>query len=131
MPNSLENGGLIDAIKQLIEITPIKILFKTTDLTLHLDKNLEIALYRVLQEFINNTLKHAKASLVSISVSKLDSKLEINISDDGVGFKPSTIKTYEGRGMHTMKSRIESFGGEFSFHSEKDKGVQLNILFYD
>lgn len=89
---------------------------------------IEITLYRVITELLNNTLKHAMAKHVSISMIENDGKIIVDYHDDGLGFDYSKmIQEKKGLGLFNIVSRINSVGGVISFKSEKEKGVYVNI----
>jgi PAS domain S-box-containing protein len=128
MPASLENGGLIFALEQLIQKTPFPIYFETNLRTLKLTNKQEVVIYRVIQEFINNSIKHAKGTKMDIKIVQIKNSVIFTLSDDGVGFSIKSTKS-NGRGMHTMQSRIESHGGKYLLTSKKGEGVVLKISF--
>ena len=86
-------------------------------------------LYRVFQEFINNTTKHAEAKNIIINIEQNDEQLILEISDDGKGFDIEKMKFTDGRGMDTMKTRIETFGGKSVLNSTIGEGTKLQIKF--
>ena len=83
-------------------------------------------IYRIIQEAINNALKYAKADKISVSIDKIDEKIKIQISDNGVGFDKDSIT--QGNGLQNMQKRIEEIGGTFNLESELDKGTKISIL---
>jgi len=87
----------------------------------------EIILFRILQEFLSNVLKHAKASKLFVCLEYKEYSLEITAVDDGEGFDPS-IKTTSS-GMETMKSRAALLDASFSIDSEKGKGTKLFLKY--
>jgi signal transduction histidine kinase len=82
--------------------------------------------YRVMQEAINNALKYANPNQIAIDVTKIDDKVSVKISDNGVGFDLKTVE--KGNGLNNMRKRIESIGGVFSMQSEVGKGTTISIL---
>jgi signal transduction histidine kinase len=82
--------------------------------------------YRVMQEAINNALKYANPNQIAIDVTKIDDKVSVKISDNGVGFDLKTIE--KGNGLNNMQKRIESIGGVFSMQSEVGTGTTISIL---
>ncbi|MDR6406489.1 signal transduction histidine kinase [Chryseobacterium geocarposphaerae] len=85
-------------------------------------------LLRITQEFIQNSIKHAKCKNIFINLNTSEESLwELNIKDDGVGFDKSNIKS-NGIGLTNMKNRAEIIGADFSLDSEKSKGTTLNII---
>jgi len=85
-----------------------------------------IILFRILQEFFNNTLKHAKSPKLNVTLNYKPSNLEIKIEDKGVGFNIGNLKK-GGLGLETMKSRAALIGASFELDSEINKGTSLYI----
>lgn len=129
MPSVLDKGGLIYAIQQLIEKINLNINFNSNVEEIALDNATQVSLYRVIQEFINNTIKHAEAQKIEINIQQTKHKLIISISDDGKGFNMKTLPLHDGRGLNTMKSRVETFGGNYVFLSKVGVGSKLKIIF--
>ncbi len=129
MPSILEKGGLTYAIKQLIETTAFEIQYFSNVSTLKLNKKQELAVYRVIQEFINNSIKHAFGTKITIKIEELDNKITIKASDNGIGFKQEINLKSDSRGLNTMRSRIESFGGKYELSSSPKHGTSLKIMF--
>lgn len=82
-------------------------------------------IYRTIQEAINNSIKYANASIISINVKKMDNQTKITISDNGIGFNEATIE--KGNGLQNMKKRIEEIGGKFMLSSSID-GTKIEVL---
>ena len=133
MPNSLDQKGYLAAIEELAyRINKTEVLKVNVENNLKeglfLDKNQEIALYRVTEEFINNSMKHANASTINIVTALINDQQQIIIEDDGKGFDIEKVNL-EGRGMGTMKGRIETFNGTFVLESELELGTKAIIWF--
>ena len=131
MPNTLEEFGLLDAVKELCNTTRYgrKIEFEIfhPEEIPQLQKKLEIDIYRVIQEFINNSMKHSNASTITI-IFKCDEKnLQIILSDDGEGFDHSTRST-KGMGLQNVQSRVKSHKGDIQIRSEKGKGTTYTAI---
>ncbi len=92
---------------------------------LHLKTDIELNLYRIVQEQLNNILKYAKASVINIEMSTVKNKLFLSISDNGVGF--DTVSTEKGIGLSNMKRRAELFSGSFEIFSFPGKGCEVVI----
>ena len=125
--------GLKTAINDLFEVV------KTTkQLTIqseiHLDSpipnDLSINIYRILQELVNNTLKHSKANSIYLDISAVNGEyVSIIYEDNGVGLKPSTTqKPKTGIGMSNIRMRVEKFGGELTVEPQ-EKGFSAVIEF--
>jgi len=94
--------------------------------TLKLSSVAGMNIYRTIQEAVNNALKYAEASSISIEGKSIGENIEITISDNGKGFDESTV--VKGNGLFNMEKRIEDMGGIFNFSSEPDNGTVITIL---
>lgn len=88
----------------------------------------EIIIFRIIQEFLSNVLKHSKASKLMVGLVYKESFLEITVIDDGIGFDQKVIS--KSSGMETMKKRAELLNSPFSITSEEGKGTQLFLKYY-
>ena len=85
-------------------------------------------IYRVIQEFINNSIKHAKPSIISINISYLPKTLNITISDNGCGFNyEDKLNLNKGIGLRNMQSRIQIVNGDFTLNSTLNQGTKLFV----
>jgi len=91
----------------------------------------ENCLYRIAQECLNNIIKHSKANSFSVNLSVDDSVVTMLISDDGIGFKPSTIfeNKYisDGLGLINMQERVEKLNGNFHIDSSQNNGTVVLV----
>ncbi len=87
--------------------------------------DLKLNVYRIIQEQVNNIIKHAQASNVNIELDSDDRFIYVRIDDDGKGFHPR--KKGKGIGITNMINRVESFNGELSVKSSPGKGCELSI----
>lgn len=94
-----------------------------------LPKDKKLVLIRVIQECLNNAIKHASPSHITIRIYKNQKERKIEITDDGYGFDTSVQSS--GSGMTNLKKRMETIGGEFSLSSTPGKGthIRLNLPF--
>lgn len=92
-----------------------------------IDKKSSIIIFRILQEFFSNTIKHSKASKLIVTLKYTDSLLIITAKDNGIGFLSQEKK--EGIGLSNIKSRAKLIGAEAIFSSEKNKGTTLLIKY--
>ena len=83
-------------------------------------------IYRTIQEAVNNALKYANATEIVVAIDKVNDKININITDNGIGFDKDVI--IEGNGLQNMQKRIEEIGGTFDIKSEPEKGTKIAIL---
>lgn len=128
----IKEVGLSDSVKDLAEeimlVHPIRIRFTCENIDEKaLTDKLKLNVYRIIQEQINNTLKHAKAKTIDIIIQQCDEKLSVSIADDGIGF--DTSKRKNGVGITNIKSRSELFNGIVLLASIEGKGTTLSITF--
>lgn len=134
-PSILDDFGLVAAItwltKNTLEIAGIQVDLKVFRQERNLSPELRIALYRIVQESINNILKHAGAKNVTISLFFDKNSVRLGIKDDGTGFDvTNTVYSKErprGLGITGMKERVELFNGTFSIRSNCPGGTEINI----
>lgn len=84
-------------------------------------------IFRIIQEAINNSIKHSGADKITVSVFIESKKFCVSIIDNGKGIVNKTSKMINGNGIENMKRRAEEIGAEFSINSEKNKGVQIFV----
>ncbi len=93
-----------------------------------IDKKIEINLYRIIQEAVNNIIKHSKATRVSIRLYEDDGRIYLKISDNGCGFRKGMLKfNKNGLGLIGMKERANLLNGEFSISSTPKRGTKLEV----
>jgi len=132
MPGVLSKFGLREAIEDLFE--NVEEAGKTeVDLKLscgegRLPQNMEIMIYRVIQEMINNTLKHAKATRISFTVSRTEKEIRMEYGDNGTGFDEEKLPHGKNLGLSGIRSRVEYLGGTVELKSEKGKGTVYTIF---
>jgi Signal transduction histidine kinase len=90
-----------------------------------LEKEYELALYRITQELINNVLKHAEAKHVSLQIGQRDEKIILMIEDDGKGFDVGNYK--DGYGLRNLEARTKSLHGVMTIDSHPGKGTSVLI----
>lgn len=130
LPPVLSDYGLIKAVQGLTQkssTTNFQINFSHSDTFPALDKSLEIAMYRIIQEFINNTIKHGQASNIFINIQRQEDSISLCLKDDGIGFNINNLLIYEGQGLKNIKSRVESFNGQVNFNSAPNEGTEFGI----
>lgn len=130
IPFEIEKHGLKKAIEALVEQNSSDELSFDLQIKRSYDRyklTIEILIYRVCQEALNNILKHSEASKVLISIIEESNQLELKIQDNGKGFEvdDSLMKSF---GMKTMRDMALNAGGEFQVHSSPGKGSQVKIL---
>ncbi|MBO4602675.1 MAG: sensor histidine kinase [Salinivirgaceae bacterium] len=127
-PHVLTNFGLASAIRNFAQrvgqTKSITINFDTklTDAD-RFDSNLEVVLYRATCELINNTIKHAEATKIDISLEKIQRTIVIKYDDNGKGFDQETRPSEDGMGLSNISSRLNSVNGVFVINSAPGDGV--------
>lgn len=129
MPHALLNTGLESAIREFIEKIDYRVLdvnFYSEGLKHRLPSNIETVLYRVIQECVNNVIKHAKATKLDITLIKDEDGISATIEDDGIGFD-TTAESAQGVGLKNMQTRIDYLKGTIEWDSTIGKGTVVMI----
>jgi signal transduction histidine kinase len=135
-PRILEEEGLGPAISTLVndnnKINSLKGNVSFTGSLFRLSQICEINIFRVVQEAVNNIIKHSKATEFSIQMVHNDGSISIIITDDGIGFNiddknEQSNSSNKSFGLTTMKERIESIGGNINFESRINDGTTIII----
>ncbi|MDN3619681.1 ATP-binding protein [Polaribacter undariae] len=92
------------------------------------EQKFEIKVYNIIQEFINNILKHSKAEKAMIKLDEADGKLYLRISDDGIGFDKKKIVKKEGLGLNQIDARIQMMQGEFHIDTSPKNGTVIKVI---
>jgi len=132
MPEALVKFGLKDALDDFcngLNNHQINIKFQYFGTDTRYDSKIEISLYRIAQELINNAMKHAQASELIIQLIFDKKRLHLTVQDNGRGFNINVLKMSKGAGIANIKSRVESLNGRFELTSEPGKGTDVNVEF--
>ncbi len=126
------NLGLCDAIhnisQDIMEVYPIKIYCRIDNkIHLRVSAKFNLNVFRIVQEQLNNIIKHAKASVVKIGLSQNKAAIILSISDNGSGF--DVTKKKKGIGIANIKSRAEFYKGRAQFVSQPGNGCVLTVTF--
>lgn len=126
MPASLSRFGLGTAIENFVEpfnqAQALQIEVHYTLEATRYPEDFELGVFRIVQELVNNTAKHAEAQRVSIDLQTEDQQLVLRYQDDGKGFDPALIK--EGLGLKNLETRVELLGGTHEVHTQPGKGLK-------
>lgn len=117
--------GLRDLIKELQIKVPMEITFEM-DEDIHLVKGIENHLFRIIQEAMSNTLRHAKADKMDIRIHRRQNTVRVMLRDDGVGFELDD-KKQTSYGLSTMQERVTEIGGSIQFITAPGKGTRIEI----
>jgi len=132
MPEALVKFGLDAALKDFCadinNSGALLVSYQSIGLDhLAIDQTAAITIYRIVQELINNTMKHAAAKTAVVQVSKTNNQLTVTVEDDGKGFDTAILKQAKGIGWSNIQNRIEFLKGNLDVQSEKDKGTSVHI----
>ena len=113
-----------------MEVNPVKISCALGSFIEHsVNDKFKLNVFRILQEQLNNILKHAKATEVTISLKQNEKSIIMTIADNGLGF--DTTKKRKGIGITNIRSRAASYKGTADFVSKPGQGCVLNVTFPD
>lgn len=125
-PIVLERLGLVEAISnavtQINQSNEMAIDFRHK-VDQEIDKEYQLNWYRIVQELINNTLKHAHADRVDINISIHQNRLVLKYSDNGVGIKEKNVTT--GLGLQNIESRLNLMNGKLKFQEKSENGIEM------
>lgn len=125
-PQILIDFGLAQGVKSFISrlnaLNKVDIHFNTNLRKERFDSDVEVIMYRVICELINNSLKHSGCTSISLSLSFEADSLKLDYSDNGRGFRPKAVIDC-GMGLSNIVSRIDSLNGEFDITSRKGQGM--------
>ncbi|HKH62289.1 MAG TPA: PAS domain S-box protein [Flavitalea sp.] len=132
VPPSIGDLGLIESIEDLVEnIRATKKLYVEFcyggDIDALLGQKQKLMLFRIIQEQVNNVLKHANASNIIIELMIDGHMINLAVSDDGKGFDFEEVKDNKGVGLQNIASRTELFNGKINIVTAPNKGCKLNI----
>lgn len=130
MPNALLNNNLAEALRTFsnqLDHPELNIQLYTQGLDNKMNGNMETILYRVIQECVNNVIKHAEASVLDISVIKDEDGISATIEDNGAGFDSSGEVLVEGIGLKNIRSRILFLKGTVEFVSSPGAGTLVSL----
>lgn len=133
LPPVFEKFGLHAAVEELVlefsTAKNVKINYSNNLDFSNLEVNNQLHVFRILQELLNNSIRHGKATNISISfVNKIEQNTCL-YSDNGIGFDTSLDNQKRGIGMQNIESRVNFLGGKINIQSEINKGVQIEFNF--
>jgi two-component system, NarL family, sensor kinase len=135
MPSTLEKFGLSQAVKEMCQrfestaSTPI--VFEETGISRSLSKKNELMIFRIVQELLNNALKHSEASSIKVTFNN-SYNLEVVVEDNGKGFDIQhhlqDRTTGKGLGLFNIENRARVTGAEILFDSKENKGSKITLI---
>ncbi len=131
-PRILEELGLLAAIRkearELSKNTEIKAQLRLPQALDQLDHEIEIAIYRSVQEALHNIAKHSQAKNFSVQVEINNGRVDLLVEDDGIGFSGKDRTRGQTFGLLGMRERIAGLGGTVRIHSRKGQGTRLRVM---
>jgi signal transduction histidine kinase len=126
MPDSLSRFGLKTALTDFCNSIPTAE-FNYYGNGQRFDRKLEVVVYRIVHELVNNALKYANASHILVQIVQEKHRLALTVEDNGVGFNTEAVT--EGMGIQNIRTRVVSFGGTMDLRSSAEKGTEVNVEF--
>ncbi|MEU8529977.1 sensor histidine kinase [Streptomyces sp. NPDC048629] len=133
-PPDLERGSLAGALERLCEPGQVgpagpRVRFSVSGTPTELPTPYEVALLRIAQSALANTVRHAGAARAEITLSFMDASVTLDVVDDGKGFDPAAVRASSegGFGLPAMRSRAESLGGTFTVESTPGSGTAIAV----
>ncbi|EDM34219.1 putative transmembrane protein [Pedobacter sp. BAL39] len=132
MPELLDKYGLKEALKEYalrmsndgIEVSAHFVNYEDS-----LEKEKQIVVYRIVQELVNNAVKHADATQIMVQLSEYNNRILITVEDDGKGFDPRLADGRKSAGIHNVQSRLEFLNGNMQIDSRPGTGTTIEIEF--
>ena len=131
MPNVLIQKGIKNALQELVDKINasgqlnVDLNFKQFDDDL--SEIHKVAVYRIVQEVLNNTIKHAEATKATVKLETVNSNLFLHISDNGMGFDLNQIENSSGIGWKNIQSRIETMNGTMNIQSRNGSTIEIKL----
>lgn len=131
MPEALVRFGLKDALQDfcanLAQAVSLRISYQAIGLDERLPATTETVLFRIVQELLNNTVKHGRAREVMVQLLRDGPRLSLTVEDDGQGFDPAQLDRAPGIGWANIRSRVDYLGGKLDLQSAPGKGTSVYI----
>ena len=133
-PAALDDFGIVVAVqllcKEFEKSAGVRVDFQS-DMVQHQNKQVEIALYRIAQEALANTMRHAHATTVSVRLWEDEQNIGLAVEDDGIGFDLSALQARDsgsgGLGLISMRERAQQFGGSLYLTSSLHRGTKVQV----
>lgn len=131
MPEALFKFGLVDALSDYCEgisqSGKLKVHFQAYQINERLEQSVEVMIFRIVQELLNNTLKHAQATDAFVQLSKFENTLTLSIEDNGRGFNINDLQQSKGIGIKNVENRVAYLNGKMDIQSAHEKGTIIVI----
>jgi signal transduction histidine kinase len=131
MPDILLHDGLVSAIQYFCDnvaaMTRLDINFQHYGDMAHLSPDIEISIYRIIQELVQNVMKHAKADNVLIQANYREGLLSLTVEDDGTGIGAGGEGGGDKMGLRSIRMRVKALQGSIDIHRRIPNGTSINI----
>lgn len=97
------------------------------DFQIHINTEIELSIYRIVQEILSNMVQHAQATIINLSIEEMAGKLHIYLDDNGKGFKPTAIENSAGIGWNNIFTRVKLINGQFNITSSENQGSSFYL----
>ncbi len=128
-PTALEKLGMTAALKDLVNRYRVRgtldISINTNNVDGMLNEETKLHVYRIIQELLNNALKHAQATEIDVFVNRTEEELIVMVQDNGKGFDPSIVK--KGLGLGNLQSRVNVLSGEMEIDTSISRGTSISV----
>jgi two-component system, NarL family, sensor kinase len=132
MPEALIKFGLKDALNDFcsgLNTSDIEIKYRFHGEHKRIDQSLEIVVYRIVQELVNNALKHSGTKLIVVQIMQDENRLSLAVQDSGKGFDLKSVDAEKSLGLSSIKSRVAAHKGTIDIHTEPGKGTEIQVEF--
>lgn len=133
MPEALVRFGLTDALDDFCASFPsgngLHIHFQAFGIDERLGQDTEIVLYRIVQELVNNAIRHGRASEIYIQLVRTDNAVNLTVEDNGAGFDTSASNQVKGMGLRNVMMRVDYLNGTLDIQSQQQMGTTVTIDF--
>jgi len=133
LPETISRLGLKHALQDLcyyLKTDAVSIEFYSGEIDREIYESDQINLFRIVQELLNNSLKHANCNEIILNCSQNQHLFLITVEDNGIGFNTATIDTFEGQGLKNLKNRVNLLNGKIDIDSSINAGTTINIELY-
>jgi two-component system, NarL family, sensor histidine kinase UhpB len=126
-PAAMDNMGLVETLRDMVagyqaQHASLNIQLQVSGQFAPMGENVNINLYRIVQEAINNAIKHAHAQAINVHIVSAPDGLQLTIADDGVGMQPELVDQTQHFGLLGMRERVQALQGQFKIVSEPGAG---------
>ncbi len=131
MPDVLVRFGLVDAIQEFCQnierSSQVNVSFQFLGTQRTLSNSTQLSIYRILQELINNAIKHSECQQILAQISMEEKKILLTVEDDGKGFDQQALKHTKGMGMSSVQHRVDYLKGVMQIETKPNEGMVINI----